>query len=65
MPHRVNDDLALCRLVEVQTGVGRRHAADRRIVRAATDLRVLQQKIDQGLDAGLNPRAPCGECAAM
>ena len=56
MPDRVNDDLALCHLVENQEGVGRRyHAADRRIVRAAPNVGMQQQKIGESLDAGLDP----------
>src|SRR4051812_20377297 len=56
MPDRVNDDLALCDLVENQERVGRRyHTADRRIVRAAPNVGMQQQKIGESLDAGLDP----------
>src|SRR5713226_7731326 len=59
MPHGMNDDLGLRGLVENQIGVRRRrHPADGRIVRAAAHVRMLQQKVGEGPNAGLNaPRA--------
>ena len=60
MPDGVNDDLGLRGLVENEIGVRRRrHPTDGRIVGAAADLGMQQQKVGEGLNAGLNPpRAP-------
>lgn len=64
MPDRVNYNLGFRDFVENQVGVGRcRHSADRRIARAASDMRMLQQKIGEDLNAGLNSAR--GEWAAM
>jgi hypothetical protein len=56
MPDRMNDDLTLGDFVKDEIGVRRRrHAADCWIERAAANVGTQQQKIGEGLDAGLNP----------
>ena len=61
----MNDDFGLGGLVENDIGVRRRReAADDRIVRAGADVGINQQKVDDGLNAGLNAPATCGEWAA-
>src|SRR5262245_31422173 len=59
MPDGMNNDLGLRGLIENEIGVGRRrYPADGRIVRAATDMRMPQQKVGEDLNAGLDsPRA--------
>src|SRR5260370_15604348 len=56
MSDRVDDDLRLRDLVEHKIRERRRrHTTDDWISRAAADIGMQQQEIDQGLDAGLNP----------
>src|SRR5665213_519080 len=56
MPDGMNDDLGLRGLVENQIGMRcRRQATDRRIVCAAPDVRMKQEKVGESLNTGLNP----------
>jgi hypothetical protein len=56
MANGVNDDLVRRGLVENQVRIrGGGHPTDRRVVCAATDIRVEQKKVGNGLNAGLNP----------
>ena len=58
MPHGMDDNLGVRGFVENQIRVRRgRHPADRRIARAGADVGILQQKIGEGLNAGVNPGA--------
>jgi hypothetical protein len=66
MPNGVDDDLGFRGLVESQIGVRPRcHAPDGRIVRACADAGIQQQKIDDGLNAGLYAPRTLREWAAM
>jgi hypothetical protein len=51
----MDDDLCIGRLVEHEIRVRQHHqATNRRIVRARPDVRMKQEKIDEGLNTGLN-----------
>src|ERR1700722_20326104 len=55
MTHGVNDDFSFARFVENDIWVGRRcKTANSRVVRADANLRMQQQKIDNGLDTDLH-----------
>ena len=55
MANRMDDDLVTDDLVENEIGVGwRRYAADTRIGGRCTDVGILQQQVDDGVDAMLH-----------
>jgi len=55
MANGMDDDLGFRGLVENQVWVRQRcHASDGRIVRACADAGIQQQKVDDGLNAGVN-----------
>jgi len=60
MPYGMNYDFLVCDFVEDQILIGQDdHAPDGGLACACADMWMLQQHVDDGLNAGLNaPRAP-------